>query len=312
MAILKKWQMLNRIESAWRKIDRGEASVMKTNTIPTAAFGTTGRMVTRVGLGGEGVLRTTGKTDAARKVIRSAIEEGITYFDSARVYSDSELYYGGIWTRDPQTRSRMFQTSKSASRDKAGALKDLEETLGRLGVDYLDLWQIHDVRTAEDLSVISGPGGALEAFVEAREAGKTRFIGVTGHYDPVILARAVRQWPVDSVMMPVNPVEEVLGGFLTETLPAAVDKGIAVIAMKIFGGGHYIAPHLGVTPELLLRYALSKPITVAIAGCSSVDEVEALAAAGRVDQPLGKTELRKLMAPFREDARRLAFYRHYG
>ncbi|RJP46489.1 MAG: aldo/keto reductase [Desulfobacteraceae bacterium] len=285
---------------------------MKTNSIPTVEFGTTGRMVTRVGLGGEGVLRTTGKTDAARKVIRSAIAEGITYFDSARVYSDSEVYYGGIWTQDSRARSRVFQASKSASRDKAGARQDLEDTLGRLGVDHLDLWQIHDVRTAEDLSVISGPGGALEAFMEAKEAGKTRFIGVTGHHDPDILARAVRQWPVDSVMMPVNPVEEVLGGFLTKTLPAALDKGIAVIAMKIFGAGHYIAPHLGVTPELLLRYALSKPITVAIAGCSGVDEVETLAAAGRLDQPPGKTELRKLMAPFKEDARRLAFYRHFG
>jgi aryl-alcohol dehydrogenase-like predicted oxidoreductase len=282
---------------------------MGKNKIPTVHFGTTGQMVTRVGLGGEGVLRTTGKIKEAHRTIRSAIAEGITYYDSARVYSDSEVYYGGIWKQDPQTRSRMFQTSKSASRDKLGARKDLDETLQRLHVDYLDLWQIHDVRTVEELSVISGPRGALEAFMEAKKEGKIRFIGVTGHHDPDVLAQAVKELPVDSVMMPVNPVEEVLGGFLTRTLPAALDKGIAVIGMKIFGAGHYIAPHLGVTPELLLRYALSKPITVAIAGCSSASEVETLAAAGRLDQPLGKTELRKLMAPFKEDARRLAFYR---
>lgn len=282
---------------------------MEKNKIPTVHFGSTGRTVTRVGLGGEGVLRTTGKTEPAHRVIRSAVAEGITYYDSARVYSDSEVYYGGIWEHDPQERRRIFQTSKSASRDKDGARKDLEETLQRLHVDYLDLWQLHDVRTFEELSAISGPGGALEAFLEAKEEGKIRWIGVTGHHDPDVLARAVQELPVDSVMIPVNPVEEVLGGFLTQTLPAALEKGIAVIGMKIFGAGHYIAPHLGVTPELLLRYALSKPITVAIVGCSNESEVQTLAAAGRIEQPLDKAELQKLMAPFKEDARKIAFYR---
>ncbi|MGM0453195.1 MAG: aldo/keto reductase [Thermodesulfobacteriota bacterium] len=282
---------------------------MGKNKIPAVPFGTTGQTVTRVGLGGEGVLRTTGKIEAAHRVIRSAVAEGITYYDSARVYSDSEVYYGGIWKPDPQERHRIFQTSKSASRDKNGARKDLEETLQRLHVDYLDLWQIHDVRTVAELSAISGPGGALEAFLEAKEEGKIRWIGVTGHHDPDVLARAVQEWPVDSVMMPVNPVEEVLGGFLTKTLPAALDKKIAVIGMKILGAGHYIAPHLGVTPELLLRYALSKPITVAIVGCSNESEVQTLAAAARSQQPLDKSEMRKLLTPFTEDARQIAFYR---
>lgn len=282
---------------------------MEQHPIQTHAFGSTGEMVTRVGLGGEGVLRTTGKTEAAHGVIRAALSEGITYYDSARVYSDSERYYGGIWGRDPETRSRVFQTSKSASRDKKGAQKDLGETLQRLEVDRLDLWQIHDVRSMAELSVISGPGGALEAFVEAKEAGKVRYIGVTGHHDPAVLTRAVTELPVDSVMMPVNPVEELIGGFLTRTLPAALEKNIAVIAMKIFGGGNYIAPNLGLTPELLLRFALGKPVTVAIVGCSHIAEVESLAAAGRSAKPLDTNELQKLLAPFRQDARKLAFYR---
>ncbi|MGM0424201.1 MAG: aldo/keto reductase [Thermodesulfobacteriota bacterium] len=282
---------------------------MQKNPIPTEPFGATGQMVTRVGLGGEGVLRTTGQIESAQGVIRSAIAEGITYYDSARVYSDSEVYYGGIWGQEPQARSRVFQTSKSPSRDKNGARKDLKETLQRLGVDYLDLWQIHDVRTFEELSMISGPGGALEAFVEAKKEGKIRYIGVTGHHDPNVLTQAVQELPVDSVMMPVNPVEEVLGGFLTETLPAALDKSMAVIGMKIFGGGHYIAPNLGLNPQLLLRYALSKPITVAIVGCSSPSEVETLAVEGRKVQPLDEAELQKITAPFKENARRIAFYR---
>ena len=282
---------------------------MENNPIQTGRFGRTGPIITRVGLGGEGILRTTGKTKEASEVIRAAIAEGISYYDCARVYSDSELYYGGIWGRDPEARSKVFQASKSASRDRKGARKDLAETLQRLAVDHIDLWQIHDVRSMEELSAISGPGGALEAFVEAKEEGRIRHIGVTGHHDPDVLTRAVETLPVDSVMLPVNPVEEILGGFLTRTLPAAVERGIAVIAMKIFGGGHYIAPQLGVTPAQLLQFALSKPVTVAIAGCSRISEVELLAAAGRDTKPPGEDEMESLIAPFRPNARKLAFYR---
>ena len=145
----------------------------------------------RIGLGGEGVLRTAGRGDEAREVIHEALNQGIAYFDSARVYADSELYYGSVWREQSEKRSRIFQTSKSASRNRDEALADLESTLDRLETDYLDLWQIHDVRDRNDLEVISGPGGALEAFTEARESGKVRFIGVTGHHDPAILTEAV-------------------------------------------------------------------------------------------------------------------------
>jgi len=263
----------------------------------------------RVGLGGEGILRTHGRTSEARQVIHEAIDQGMTYFDSARVYADSEVYYGSVWREDPETRSRSFQTSKSAARDREGALADLEGTLERLGTSYLDLWQIHDVRTEEDLAAIGGPGGALEAFVEARSAGKVRFIGVTGHHDPEILTRAVEAWPVDAVMMPVNPVETILGGFLTSTLPAAKEKGLAVIGMKILGGSHYVHPKGGIPPELLIRFALSYDITVAIVGCATVDEVKTLAEVGRDGKPPSEEEKRQVVERFEPHARRLAFYR---
>ena len=272
-------------------------------------FGDTDVRVTQVGLGGEGVLRTTGKKEAARSVIQAAISQGITYYDCARVYSDSEIYYGSVWQEAPEVRAGVFQASKSASRDKKGAQRDLDESLQRLNVDYLDLWQIHDVRTQSDLNEIADAGGALEAFTEAKKTGKVRFIGVTGHHDPDILAQAVTEWPVDSVMMPVNPIEGIIGGFLTRTLPVAKSKGLAVIGMKILGAGHYIEPRLGVTPELLIRYALAQAITVAIVGCASPDEVKALAETGRLQAPLPDADQEKLLEIFRPHARRLAFYR---
>ncbi|MBI9085665.1 MAG: aldo/keto reductase [Desulfobacterales bacterium] len=272
-------------------------------------FGKTGRRVTCVGLGGEGVLRTFGRQEDARSVIRAALDSGVGYYDSARVYSDSERYYGSVWGPAPGKRTGVFQASKSASRDFAGAMADLEQSLVRLRTDTLDLWQIHDVRTAADLAAIEGPGGALKAFVAARDAGTVRAIGVTGHHDPKILTEAVGRWPVDAVMMPVNPVEAVLGGFLTETLPAAREKGVAVIGMKVLGASHYILLKYGITASLLIRFALSQDIDVAIVGCGSVQEVQALAGTGRQPVPISANEQRRMVDVFAPYARKLAFYR---
>jgi aryl-alcohol dehydrogenase-like predicted oxidoreductase len=266
-------------------------------------------VVTCVGLGGEGILRTHQRDQEARRVIEEALREGIRYCDSARAYAGSESYYGQVWRQSPRDREEVFQTSKSAARDREGARRDLERTLANLGIGRLDLWQIHDVRTREDLYQIAGPGGALEAFVKAKAEGLTRLIGVTGHHDPDILTQAVREWPVDAVMMPVNPVEGALGGFLDETLPAALEKGLAVIGMKVLGASHYLAPQTGVDAGLLIRFALSFPLSVAIVGCSTPAHVRTLADAARDGQTLNDTERNQLIDRFRPAAARLAFYR---
>ncbi len=274
----------------------------------TTQFARFGRDISVVGLGGEGVLRTYNRDREAQSVIHEALRQGITYCDCARVYSDSERYYGAVWKSNPEARSAIFQTSKSASRDKKGALNDLSASLQRLGTEHLDLWQIHDVRTEEDFARISGPGGALGAFVSAKASGIVKHIGVTGHHDPHILSKAVEQWPVDTVLMPVNPVEEVISGFLTDTLPKAKKKGVAVIGMKVLGAGHYIVPELGITAQLLIRYALSCGITLAIVGCSSPQEVRELSAAA--DLPLlSDSEKEKITELFAPHAKELAFYR---
>jgi len=278
-------------------------------SLETRPFGRTGVDVTCVGLGGEGVLRTCGRDDEARAVIRDALASGISYFDSAMAYAGSQGYYGSVWKRDPGLRARIFQASKSASRDRRTALADLEQTLETMGIETLDLWQIHDVRTHDEIDRIAGPGGALEAFIEAKAAGKVRFIGVTGHHGPHVLSRAVKDWPVDAVMMPVNPAEAVLGGFLDRTLPLAREKGVAVIGMKILGASHYVHPQGGITADLLIRFALSRPIDVAIVGCSTPEEVRTLARAGSRFEPLDKAKEAALIDAFRPQARRLAFYR---
>ena len=276
--------------------------------LETRRFGKTDREVTLVGLGGEGVLRTYGRHAGAAAVITEALNQGITYFDSAKAYAGSEDYYGEVWRGRPDLRERVFQASKSASRLHADAEMDLQTTLQRMGIETLDLWQVHDVRTFADVREIEGAGGALDAFIEARESGIVRQIGVTGHHDPDVLSHAVENWPVDAVMMPVNPVEGAPGGFLTTTLATAKEQGVAVIGMKVLGGSNYIAPDTGVTPETLVRYALSQDISVAIVGCATPAEVWTLAAAGK-SGPLPDDETAALVEAFRPYARELAYYR---
>lgn len=285
------------------------AGSTRMDTIVTRPLGKIGVKTTIVGLGGEGVLRTFGKSSAAKEVISEAVDSGITYFDSARAYAGSEGYYGAYWPAHKNARSGIFQTSKSASRDKKGALSDLKNTLRTMAIDHLDLWQIHDVRTIEDIDAIEAQGGALEAFIEAKEAGMTKFIGVTGHNNPDILTYAVNNWPVDTVLMPVNPVEGVLGGFLDRTLPAALNKGIGVIGMKVLGASNYIYKDLGITPEILIRYALSQPVSLIIVGCSTPGEVQTLAKAGSTFKPMTEAEQKKIVTVFKPFAKQLGYYR---
>ena len=285
------------------------SGIIQTGAIDTRPLGKTGINTTIVGLGGEGVLRTFGKTGPAKSVIGEAVSQGIRYFDSARAYAGSEGYYGSYWPFNKEARSRIFQTSKSASRDYEGAMADLKTTLRTMGIDHLDLWQIHDVRTKEDILDIEGPGGALEAFLEAKNQGLIKHIGVTGHHDPAILSYCVDNWPVDTVLLPVNPVEGALGGFLTQTLPIAVDKGIGVIGMKVLGASNYIYEELGATPELLMRYALSQNVSTIIVGCSSPAEVQTLAKMGRDFKPMSAEEQEKVVKVFKPFSKQLAYYR---
>jgi aryl-alcohol dehydrogenase-like predicted oxidoreductase len=278
-------------------------------SIMTRSFGGTGRRVSVVGLGGEGILRTHGREREASLVIREALTRGISYYDSARAYAGSEAYYGQVWRDLPGERDKVFQTSKSAYRTKREALADLEETLKNLGTDRLDLWQIHDVRTQEDVEAVSARGGALEAFLEAKAQGRTRFIGVTGHHDPMVLTRAIREWPLDAVLLPVNPVEAALGGFMDVALSAARERDMAVIGMKILGSSRYVTPEAGITAEKLLRFALSQPITLAVVGCSNTQEVQTLSTVGRSFETMPPDEQSRLVDLFRPHARRLAFYR---
>ena len=190
-------------------------------SIQTRRLGRTGIDVTILGLGGEGVLRTFGKEKEAYQVINRAIDLGINYFESARAYSGSESYYG---LSLKERRKDIFLASKSHARDRRGALGHLQETLRNVKTDHLDLWQVHDVRTNDDVDEIFGKGGAIEAFIHAREKGLARFIGVTGHHDPLIVKKCIELFDFDTVLLPVNPAEPSYKSFLDSVIPLAKEK----------------------------------------------------------------------------------------
>lgn len=263
----------------------------------------------RVGLGGEGVLRTEGRDTDALEMLTAAYDAGIRYYDAAPAYAGSERYQGLFWGRHPRRKEETFQASKSAQRDATGAAADLERTLSRLGRDHLGLWQVHDLRDRDDIRRLEGPGGALRAFYEARENGTVRAVGVTGHDDPAILLHAVTNWDVEAVLLPVSPVEAAIGGFSDTVIPAARERGIGVIAMKVLGAGTYLSPESGLSAENLIRFALAQDVDLVIAGCSMPDEARLLARLGREHTLMDGEEQARLVETVRPYAERLAYYR---
>jgi aryl-alcohol dehydrogenase-like predicted oxidoreductase len=275
-------------------------------SIPKRRLGKTGVDVTILGLGGEGVLRTYGHDREAAALINRALDLGITYCESARAYSGSESYYGKALK---ERRKDIFLTSKSHARDKRGALAHLHETLKNMKTDHLDLWQVHDVRTAEDVEDIFGEGGAIEAFVDAREKGLTRFIGVTGHHDPLILRACLGRFDFDTVLLPVNPGEPSYKSFLQEVVPLALDKGMGIIGMKVYfrGLAEQLPGYSGMQPYL--RFALSQPITNVVIGCDDAAQLEENVNFARSFKAMAEDERGELIRRVSPFARELMFYK---
>ena len=274
--------------------------------IPKRRLGKTGADVTILGLGGEGVLRTYGYEREAYDLINRAIDLGINYFESARAYSGSESYYGRSLR---ERRKEIFLTSKSHARNKKGALFHLQETLRNMKTEYLDLWQVHDVRTEEEMEEIFCPNGALEAFVEAKEKGLARFIGLTGHHDPLITKQCLDRFDFDTVLIPVNPAEPAYKSYLTEVIPSAKKKEMGIVGMKVYCRGFADKLPWFETMEPFFRFALSQPITTAVIGCDDVGQLEENVKFAGSASPMTEKETQELIRNVFPYARELMYYK---
>ena len=273
--------------------------------LPQRVLGSTGVEVTILGLGGEGVLRTFGYDQEAQAMIAAALEAGITYFETARAYSGSEVYLGEALKGH---RERIFLTSKSHGRSRDEAEEHLATTLRNLKTDHLDLWQVHDVRTQRDLEALTARGGGLEAFRWAKEEGYARFIGVTGHHDPDILRQALDLYEFDTVLLPVNPAEPRSASFLP-LAREALDRGLGVIGMKVLARG--LVTQIDLAPiRDYVHYALSQPVSLVVIGCDTPEHVRELAAAAQdFQQPLPQEDQQRLEEAVTPFARGLMYYK---
>jgi predicted aldo/keto reductase-like oxidoreductase len=168
---------------------------------------------------------------------------------------------------------------------------------------------VHDVREKEELSEIFGPRGAIEAFSEAKQLGKTRFIGITGHHDPSLLRTCIERFDFDTVLMPVNAAEPVYKSFQDEVLPLAREKNMGIIGMKVYfrGFASKLPGYTGM--ESFFRFALSQPVTNIVVGCDNVAQLEENVRFAESFSPMTEEEQKKLIRDVEPFSRQLMYYK---
>jgi uncharacterized protein len=263
--------------------------------VPKRPLGKTGAQVSALGLGGYHL--GSAETDqAATEIVAKAVDHGINFFDNAWEYHDG-LSEERLGRALKGKRQQAFIMTKVCThgRDKKIAMRMLEESLRRLQTDQLDLWQIHEVIYENDPDLIFAPNGAAEALTQAKQQGKVRFIGFTGHKDPEIhLKMLAHNFPFDTVQMPLNCCDATFRSFETQVLPEAARRNIAVLGMKSLGGSGELVRHGAVTPEQGLRYAMSLPVATTISGVDTMQVLDQNLRVAINFQPLDEKAMQSL------------------
>jgi aryl-alcohol dehydrogenase-like predicted oxidoreductase len=261
-------------------------------------LGRTGERVSAIGLGGFHV-GTQGDPQDSIRIIREAVAQGITFLDNCWDYNDgqSEIRMGQA-LRDGY-RKKVFLMTKFDGRTREAATRQIDESLKRLQTDHVDLIQFHETIRLEDPDRFFAEGGALEAVVAARKAGKARFIGFTGHKDPQVHLRmlshaADRGFRFDAVQMPLNVMDAHFRSFGQQVLPLLVKEQIGVLGMKPLASGQILNSKT-VTPIECLHYALNLPTSVVITGIDSLQILKQTLEAARTFKPLSAPEVAALL-----------------
>ena len=261
-------------------------------------LGRTGEKVSAIGLGGHHIGRPKDPAEGIR-IVRSAIDRGITFMDNCWDYNDgvSEIRMGKALAGG--YRNKAFLMTKIDGRTKASAAQQVDESLRRLQTDHVDLMQFHEVIRLEDPDRIFADGGGMEAMLEAKKAGKVRFIGFTGHKDPYVHLRMLdharaHNFHFDAVQMPLNVMDAHFRSFTHEVLPVLTREGIAPLGMKCFGD-HYILDSNTVKPIECLHYCLNLPISVQITGIDNQQLLDQAVEAAHTFRPLSQSEVASLL-----------------
>lgn len=266
--------------------------------VPFRKLGRSGEKVSLVGLGGYHMAVPSEPNESTR-IVRTALDSGINFMDNCWDYHDgeSEVRMGNALLDG--YRQKVFLMTKTDGQVKDVYNKQLEDSLRRFHTDMIDLVQFHEVIRLGDPDRIFGPGGAFEAALEARQAGKIRYIGFTGHKDPDIHLKMIETglkhgFTFDSVQMPLNVMDAHFRSFAHKVVPVAVKHGIGVLGMKPMASGIILKSNTA-TPIECLHYAMNLPTSVVITGCESVKDVEQAVEAARTFRPMDQEAVAKLL-----------------
>ena len=268
-------------------------------------LGKTGEKVSAIGLGGYHI-GTQKDVQESIRIIRTAIDQGITFMDNCWDYNDGESERRmGQALRDGYRR-KVFLMTKYDGRTKEAAARQIDESLQRLQTDHIDLIQYHENIRLEDPDRYFAAGGAHEAVMAAKQAGKIRYIGFTGHKDPLVHLRmldeaAAHNFHFDACQMPLNVMDAHFRSFAHQVVPRLVEQGIGVLGMKPLANGNVLRANV-VTPIECLHYALSLPTSVVINGCESVERVNQAIEAARTFKPMSSERSAALLAKTRTAA----------
>lgn len=275
--------------------------------IPKRPLGKTGLTVSAIGMGGHH-LGDCQSVNEAMDMVHQAIDYGINFFDNCWEYYNgkTEDWLGRALKG---RRDDVVLMTKVCTHGRSGAvaMQQLEESLRRLQTDHLDIWQIHAITYDNDPDLAYAKGGVLEAFDQAKQQGKVRFVGFTGHKDPGFHLRMIEMgYPFDTCQMPLNCFDYHFFSFERQVVPVANEKGIAVLGMKSLGGTAMAIKQGIVTAEEMLRYAMSLPVALTISGMDSLDVLHQNLRVARGFQPMSPAEmddLRQRVAPVASDGR---------
>jgi len=269
-------------------------------------LGRTGERVSAIGLGGYHLgQQALGEAEAIR-LMHQAIDRGINFLDNCWDYNGgvSEERMGKALADG--YRGKVFLMSKFDGRTKVEAARQIDESLRRLNTNHIDLMQIHEVIRLDDPDRVFAEGGAMEALNDARKAGKIRYIGITGHKDPLVHLRMLEEARkhnvhFDTVQMPLNVMDAHFRSFGHDVLPVLVREGIAPLGMKAFGD-HYVLDSKTVTPIEGLHYCLNLPVSVQIAGIDSQKVLDQAFEAVKTFKPMSETQVAQILEKTREAA----------
>ena len=278
--------------------------------MPTRSFGRTGYKVGILSLGGQATLEMPGTEDVSEKIINRAIDLGVNYIDTAASYGkgQSQINIGRVMK---SRRGEVWLSSKTHDVTYDGSMRLLEESLKNLQTDHLDTWQLHNVQRQDQLEKIFAGDGAIKAMEKAKAEGMVRHVGVTGHFEPLVLLDAIKRYPFDQILMAVNAADVHYLSFIHYLLPEAQKKGIAIVGMKVVTRGRMLSswtpPPIAEQPERsatskrgtitikeALTYNMSLPVSTTIIGIDTVAQIEEDVKIASEFTPLSEEEMKAI------------------